>query len=302
MNWVNKPSERIFSVRTALALVVILIWSVCFVVIKVSYHDAPPLLYGALRALLGGLALLMIATPTGKFLPPRQSWGWIAALGATNTTLGLSGMFLSVGAVGAAIPAVLVNSQALFVAPFAMLFFREALTAGRLVGLLVGTGGVLLVVSGSHLHLGSMEGGILAVMAMAGLAAGNLIMKHIGKRVNALSATAWQYVLGGMLLMGWSVLSEEPMRVAWSLHFVAGLLFLGLVGSGLASWLWYLLLRQGELISINSLTLLTPVFGLVLALLIYGERLSKLSALGIGMVLGGVIWASRPYVFRNNVR
>jgi drug/metabolite transporter (DMT)-like permease len=230
----------------------------------------------------------------GKLLPPPRSWGWIAALGVTNTTLGLSGMFLSVGAAGAAIPAVLANSQALFVAPFAMLLFGEALTAGRTAALLIGTGGVLLIMSGSHMRLGTMEGAVLALVATGGLAAGNLIIKHIGNRVNALSATAWQYVLGGLLLLGWSLLSEDPTTIAWSAHFVGGLLFLGLVGSGLASWVWFLLVSKGELISINGLTLLTPVFALLLALVIYGEPLSKLSVFGIAMVLGGVVWVGWP--------
>jgi drug/metabolite transporter (DMT)-like permease len=205
-------------------------------------------------------------------------------------------MFLSAGAAGAAIPALLANSQALFVAPFAMLLFGEALSAGRTAALLIGSAGVLLVILGSHMRLGTMEGAFLALVAAGSLAAGNLIIKRIGDRVNALSATAWQYVLGGLLLLGWSLLSEDQTTIAWSPHFLVGLLFLGLVGSGLASWVWYLLVSKGELISINSLTLLTPVFAVLLALLIYGEPLSRLSVLGMAMVLGGVVWASWPGV------
>src|SRR3972149_4529659 len=106
-----KRFEFLLSARTAVALFVIFIWSGCFVVIKTTYRDSPPLVYAAMRALLGGLPLLMIATASQKLLPPARTWGWIVALGATNTTLGLSGMFLSVGVAGAAIPAVLTNSH-----------------------------------------------------------------------------------------------------------------------------------------------------------------------------------------------
>ncbi len=175
-----------------------------------------------------------------------------------------------------------------------MVLFGEALTAGRMVGLFVGTGGVLLIMSGSQLQLGTMEGAVLALIATGGLATGNLIIKHIGNRVDALSATAWQYVIGGLSLVVWSLLSEDLNTIEWSAHFVAGLLFLGLVGSGLASWVWYQLVRKGELISLNSLTLLTPVFALLLALAIYREPLSTMSVLGIVMVLGGVIWVGWP--------
>ncbi len=296
MKLFNKSLGAFLSTRTAVALLVIFIWSGCFVIIKTTYRDAPPLVYAAMRALLGGVPLLMVATASQKLLPPARTWGWIVALGAANTTLGLSGMFLSVGVAGAAIPAVLANSQALFVAPFATLLFGEALTRGRIAGLLVGTGGVLLIVLGSEARLGSMEGALLALVATGGLAVGNLIIKHIGKRVDALIATAWQYVLGGLLLLVWSFLSEDLTKVVWSAHFLGGLLFLGLVGSGLASWIWYHLVKKSELIALNSLTLLTPVFALLLALLLYGEPVSKRSLLGTAMVLGGVFWVSLPEV------
>jgi probable blue pigment (indigoidine) exporter len=280
--------------RTAVALIVVLIWSACFVVIKASQADAPPLFYGALRALLGGLPLLAVAAATGKFLPSPRSWGWIAVLALTNTTLGLAGMFLSVGAVGAAISGVLANSQALLVAPFAALLFGEILTRNRLLGLLLGITGVALILPGNGGGLGSTEGAALGLMAAGGLAAGNLVIKHIGSRVDALTATAWQYVLGGLPLLGLSLMVEDTGQVAWTPTFVASLLFLGLVGSAVASWVWYHLVRDSELISLNALTLLTPGFALGFALLIYQEQVSILGMLGIAVVLVGVTWVGWP--------
>lgn len=280
--------------RTAVALVVILIWSACFVVIKASQADAPPLFYGGLRALLGGLPLLAVAASTGRFLPPPRSWGWIAVLGLTNTTLGLAGMFLSVGAVGAAISGVLANSQALLVAPFAAFLFGEILTRRRVVGLLLGILGIALILPGDGGGLGSTEGAALALMAAAGLAAGNLVIKHIGSRVDAMTATGWQYVLGGFPLLGWSLIVEDTHAVTWTPEFVTSLLFLGLVGSAGASWVWYRLVSEGELIALNGLTLLTPAFSLGFALLIYQERVSALGLVGIAILLVGVAWVGWP--------
>jgi drug/metabolite transporter (DMT)-like permease len=131
-------------------------------------------------------------------------------------------------------------------------------------------------------------------MAAGGLAAGNLVIKHIGFRVDALTATAWQYMLGGLPLLGASLMLEDMAQVAWTPTFVAGLLFLGLVGSAGASWVWYCLVRDGELIPLNGLTLLTPVFALGLAILVYQERVSGLGVLGIALVLVGVTWVGWP--------
>jgi O-acetylserine/cysteine efflux transporter len=280
--------------RMAVALVVILIWSLCFVVIKASQAEAPPLLYGALRALLGGFPLLAVAASTGRLLPPRPSWGWIVILGVTNTTLGFAGMFLSVGAVGAAFAGVLANSQALLVAPFAALLFGETLTWGRVLGLTLGTSGVVLIFSAVRGGSGGTEGAVLGLMTAGGLAAGNLVIKHMGPWVDALTATAWQYVLGGLPLLGMSLIVEDPSQVAWTPAFIGGLLFLGLVGSAAASWVWYLLVRDGELIALNGLTLLTPALAVILAVLIYRERISTSGMLGIAVVLVGVAFVNWP--------
>ena len=280
--------------RMALGVITVLIWSACFVVIKASQGSAPPLLYAALRALVAGVPLLVVAASAGKLRPPAGSWAWIGALGLTNTALGLAGMFLSVGAVGAAIPGVLANSQVLLVAPFAALFFGEALSRGRVPGLLVGLSGIAVVLSGDGEGLVTVKGAAFSLMAAGGIAAGNLVMKHIGWRVDGLTATAWQYVLGGLPLLGWALVAEDAAEVAWTRTFVAGLLFLGVVGSAGTSWLWYHLVRDGELIPLNALTLLTPVFALGLALLIYRERLSAPSLAGVAATAAGVMWVSWP--------
>lgn len=277
-----------------MGLGVVLVSSVCFVVISASRGDAPPLLYAGLRAMLGGLPLLALAAHRGVALPPSEVWGWILLLAITNTTVGLGAMFLSVGLAGTALPAVLANSQALLVAPFAALLFGERLTLGRLAGLLLGLVGVGLTVMAEADGLGSREGAVIALLAASGLAVANLVTKHIGARVDALTAIGWQYVLGAAPLFAWSLAVEEPGRVVWSSRFLAGLVFLGLAGSAGASWVWYLLVRDGELIPLNALTLLTPPLSLALAVAFYRERVTSEALIGIGAVLVGVAWVAWP--------
>jgi uncharacterized membrane protein len=174
------------------------------------------------------------------------------------------------------------------------LFFGEALSRGRVLGLLLGLSGVGLVLSGDGEGLVTVKGVAFSLMAAGGIAAGNLVMKHIGRRVDGLTATAWQYVLGGLPLLGWALAVEDPAEVAWTRTFVAGLVFLGVVGSAGTSWLWYHLLRDGALIPLNGLTLLIPVFALGLALLIYRERLSAPGLAGVAATAAGVMWVSWP--------
>lgn len=292
----TKRADRAADIwRLLLALAVIGVWSGCFVAIKAGAGSAPPWAFAALRALIAGAALLPLAGAAHRLTAPPAAWGWIAALGLANTTLGLSAMFLSVGLAGAALPAVLANSQALLVAPLAALFFGEPLSPLRFAALVVGVGGMGFVLAATAGGGGTAAGAALGLAAAAGLAAANLITKRVAARVDALTATTWQYVLGAMPLVGWSLMVEDWAAISWSLEFIAALLFLGVVGSAVASYIWYRLVQRMELIRLNTLTLLIPFFSVVLAVVLYDERLQGRAVLGGTLILAGVTGVTWPY-------
>lgn len=263
-------------------------------VIRATQGDVPPFLFAGARACLGGGVLLLVARSARRLRPPSWSWGWILLLAASNIALGLGGMFASVRQAGAALSGILANSQALVVAPLAALFFGEKLGIERLAALVIGVGGVVLLVSGASGSTGTWRDAVPGLAAGMGLAGGNLVIRHVGSRLNAMTATGWQYLLGGILLLALSTATEAPHRVRWSGSSIAGLLFLGVVVSAAASCVWYLLLRQGELISLNALTLSSPVFGLALAAAIDREPVSTSDLLGIVAVLAGITATAWP--------
>ncbi len=58
--------------------------------------------------------------------------------------------------------------------------------------------------------------------------------------------------------------------------------------------MWYVLVRDSELIRLNALTLLMPTFALLLALVLYREPLPPSGLVGVAAVLGGVTWLGWP--------
>ncbi len=282
--------------RRAAGLLTVLIWSSCFVAIKGTEGDAPPLIYATLRATIGGVFLLVIAAAKGRLRPPPGTWPWLLLLGLTNTTLGLAGMFLSVGLAGATIPSILANSQALLVAPLAAWFFGERLTGRRIVGLIMGVAGIgLTTLMGSSAASDTWAFGVLlGLVAAVGVGAGNLIIKHVAGRIDPLTAVSWQYVFGAIGLFLWSTLAEPTTKVQWTPKFLIGLVYLGVIASAGTSWLWYRLLKSEALIPLNSLTLLTPVLAVFLAWVLFRESVAPVGWAGIVLTLIGVALVSLP--------
>ncbi|HVQ74458.1 MAG TPA: DMT family transporter [Candidatus Binatia bacterium] len=277
------------------ALGVVLVWSSCFIAIKGLLGTAPPLLAAGSRALMAALVLLPLAALAGKLVPPRSAWPWLVALGLANTTVGLAGMFLSVGLAGAALPAVFANSQALLVAPAAVWLFREPLRPRAVAGLVAGTTGVAILFGGSvGVASGTTAGALLGIGSALGLAAGNLLMKRLSREVPALPAVAWQYLVGAVGLLAWSALTEDLGALELTPGLGASLVYLGVVGSAGASWAWYRLLARDSLIGLNGLTLLTPVLAVGWASLLFGERLGGLGLVGLALAVAGVGLVSLP--------
>lgn len=277
--------------RVCIALGIAAIYSFCFVSIKAGLAFAPPLLFGGLRALIAGLALLVLMVALRqRVLPASEHWPRIVTLGLTATTIAFGAMFLSPGRAGAGIASVLGNLQPLIVIGLAAIFLQERVTPAKWAALALGLLGVALIaspsLSGPDAH--RVTGGLLALAASGGLAAGNVIVKRLGADLSLLTLTAWQLIIGSLVLLAGSLVIEPGASITWNAEFVGLLLFLALIGTSLTTAAWYWLIQGEEVGRVTIFLFLVPVFGLVLAALIFGEQITPLETAGIAMILAGV--------------
>ncbi len=276
--------------RIGSVLLFTVIYAACFTIIKAGLAYAPPLRYGSLRALIGGSALLaVVLVQRGPLLPERRNWPSLLALALTSTTIAFAGMFLSPGRTSAGIASVLGNTQPLFAVLLAAVWLNERLTRGKQAALALGLVGVTLIAAPAWASAGefSMIGTILALAASGGSAAGSVIVKRMRPR-NTVATAGWQLIIGSTPLLVASAVVERGSPVIWSNTFIALLLFLALVGTSFATALWYWLIERTEVGRLTLFLFLTPVLGLALAVMVFGERVSVVESTGIGITLLGV--------------
>jgi len=276
--------------RQALVALLAAIYSVCFVAIKAGLPFAPPLLFGSLRALIGGLGLLgILAVLRQPLLPARNSWGWVLGLALSTTMLGFAGMFLSPGQTGAGIASVLGNLQPILVIALAGPLLGEPVTRVKAAALGLGAAGVLLISSAALLGTDAygLSGALLALAASGGAAIGSVLAKRMGAQPHLLAIAAWQLLLGSLPLFGASAFFEQGREVAWTGTFVGILLFLALAGTALPTPLWYWLLQHDDVGRLTIGLFLVPVFGLAIAAVVFGERVNLLEGLGLALAVAG---------------
>lgn len=131
---------------------------------------------------------------------------------------------------------------------------------------------------------GGGSGAALSLGAAAAATAGTLIARCLGALDNVV-AGGWSFLLGGAALALWAGLQEGAPVIRWSPHFIGDLAFLGVLGTAAVYVAWFKEARRCPLYRLTAWTFAVPLFGLLLSVVIEGERPSAWAAAGLSVVL-----------------
>lgn len=298
----ERPAAKL-PLMPALLLVVFLNAS-CYALITVGLRFAPPFSFAALRALIAGLTLALLATLLRRPMPTSpRTWAILVVIGLATTSLGYLGMFHGAEFVPPGLATVITNSQPLAAALLAQLFLGERLRFTQHFGLLLGFAGIVAIslpqLTGGG-RAGFAVGLTYIILTVGGLAVGNVLMKVLGGRVDPLIAMSAQLLFGAVPLGLAAVLREQPSTIIWTPTFLTSLLGLALPGTALSFWLWFTALERIPLSRANAFTFLTPFIGLSLGVAFFGERPGVMAIAGLLMTVAGVILVQRSEAVPRN--
>lgn len=279
----------------AFALLLAALWGGNPVAIKAGLGHAGPLRLGALRMLLGGLAVLVFALFAGVSLRPQRSeWlplGGLAVLFTAQTAL----MYFGGDQTSAGHAAVLISTFPLWAALCAHFVVPgDRMARGRAVGTLIAYSGVVVVFSGD---LGGGEGLVGDIMMLCSallLGARQIYLSQTSQAIPVSRLLMTQAVSAVLVFLPLSfALESEPWT--YSAGFLGALLYQGLViaGFGFLGNTWLLQHFLPSRVTATQLT--TPVFGVILSWLVLGESVGPELAAGVALlVLGSALAQRRP--------
>lgn len=280
------------------------LWALCYPLIDVGIRFAPPFAFAALRALIAGLALVVVAWALGRPLPrDLRTWAMFGAIGLGTTSLGFLGMFDASRYLSPGLATVIANGQPLLAAILAHLFLAERLGPMQCLGLLLGFLGIVVISLpqfNDQTRASFAVGVTYIAFAAAGVAVGNILMKALGRRVDALVATGAQTLIGALPLSAAALFTEQPAAVVWSPMFLVSLLSLALFGTALAYWLWFALLARVPFSRANAFTFVTPIAGFAIGVLFFGEHLGIAAVVGLLLTATGIILVERLQPISSN--
>ena len=294
-----KPAYSIQAWGTLAALAVV--WGSSYILIKKSLLAFEPWQVGHLRLAIAGLAFVPPLALRWREVP-RGRWGWLLLVGLCGTGLPSFLFPLAQQEISSSLAAALSSLTPLLTLGIAVLAFGGALRSRQVQGILIGLLGAVLLVGARYGWASLGAGGWplayigAAVLATLCYATSSNVVKARFPGENPLLITAGAMAPLGVygvvgLLLGGGLPTAQPEGVAlW--YAYAAVAFLGLIGTALASWLFFRLVQLTEPVFASTVSYLVPIvaFGWGLA---DGEAITMPIVAMLGLILFGVYRARK---------
>lgn len=265
----------------AIALVVLtLIWSFNWIVLKEVLRYVGPFDFSALRYVFGTLVLVLAMLIRRESLKPPPLLE-TALIGFAQTAGFQAFVQWALVNGGAGKTALLAYTMPFWVVLFSWLILSDRPGARQWASLAIAALGLVFILEPWR-GLGGSGSAMLAVAGGIAWALGVVLSKRLFQRcgATALSLTTWQMFFGTLLLVAIAlVVPSRP--IEWSPYLVGALFYNGVLSSGLAWLLWSYVVEKlpANIAGLSSLVI--PIAGIGFAWLLLGEVPSASESIGI---------------------
>ncbi|CAB4652758.1 unannotated protein [freshwater metagenome] len=271
-------------------MVFVMLWSTGFIVARYGTADSGPLTFLSIRVAIAASILWVLSRIAKEATLTRREKvvQMISGLGIHGLYLG--GVFVAIDlGLPSGVSALIAALHPVVTTVFGRVLLREVMNRRRVLGVVLGCIGVVVVVVERGGATDSVSTGALSAMGVAvlGMSAGTVLPRQFAVSTPLLGGTAWQYLssavlfsMGAMFFEDWefSVTPQSLGALAWSV----GILSLGAI----LIMLW--LLKRQAASQVSSLFFLTPALSTIQGALLFGESLGILSLIGLVVALLGV--------------
>jgi drug/metabolite transporter (DMT)-like permease len=269
------------------------IWSSSFLWIKIAIREVGPFTLVAFRVLFGLLfSLAVILIQRAPWPRGARQWLPILVLGITNVAVPFFLISWGEKSIDSAVAAILDATVPLFTIVIAQLLLHDdKITVPKLAGLLVGFAGVIVLVSKD---IGAapvtLLGQAAVVLASLFYAGSSIFARKFTEDVPGIFRSVGPLISSTAAMWPAALLVEQPLRIpSLPITWIA-LLWLGILGSGLAFILLYYLIHAIGPTRATMVTYVFPLGGVVLGVTFLGEALSwQLIAGALFIILSLVI-------------
>ena len=287
-------------------LMLCIVWGTTWIFIKLGLGDLPPISFAALRFSVACLILLPILFQRKiEFPKGKKIWTIILITGVLQFFFNYGLLFWGEQFITSGLAAVLQATIPAFGLLLARIYVGEQITGLKIVSILLGLSGVAVIFREQLFLNGQMAflGSLAVVVGAFGAAYASVLTKAKGGGLNPASLVFGQMLAGQIPL--WLVgLSMEgnPLDFRWTWQAVICVLYLAIIGSIIAFWLYYWLLSKIDVTKAMMISFVTPLVAVFVGSF-FGEKLDTQTFMGgILILLSVFLVVIRPILQRKQLR
>jgi drug/metabolite transporter (DMT)-like permease len=279
--------------KIAVWLILCLIWGTTWIFIKIGLDDLPPITFAAARFILASLILIPVIKLQKLPMPKTSAeWKLIALTGILQFSINYSTVFWSEQYISSGLAAVLQAMITVFGLLLAWIFLpAERITLLKIIAVAIGISGVAVIF---HDQL-KVEN----VMAFAGCAAivvgsyaaaqASILIKAKGSGLHPATLLFSQMICGLPAIIIYALIKEgNPLTFHWTWTAIGCVLYLTILGTIAAFWLYYWLLSRIESTKAMMISLVTPLIAVLIGGIFLEERLPPQTFFGGLLIIASI--------------
>jgi drug/metabolite transporter (DMT)-like permease len=266
-------------------------WGSSYLFIKLAVDDFGTFTLVALRLAVGSGLLWFVLRLAGQTLPrERRIYGHLVVMAIVSIVIPFALITWAERSVDSSIAAILTSAVPLFAIVMAPLFLHdEPIRVNGIVGLAVGFFGVVVLTGRDLTTAGSDITGEVALLGAAlSYAGGAVYARHHMRGIPPMIPAVFQVTFAMLIAGTIAILFEHPWDARPDAEAVFSIVWLGVLGSGLAYLAMFRLLASWGATRTTLVAYEIPVVGIVLGFVVLQEPIDGRLLIGTALIVGGV--------------
>ena len=281
-------------------LLVTLIWSSTWIVIRDQLGAVPPSWSVCYRFLLGagGMALFAMIRRVPLRLPPAGI-AFAGALGVAQFVLNFNFVYraehyLTSGVVATVYALLLIPNSIL-----AWIAFRQPVSRAFILGSLVAIAGIMLLLLREYRAApvsaeAVLVGIALSIAGLVSASSANVMQgMQIARRLPMAAVLTWGMLIGSAVDAAYAWATVGPPVIEWRAGYLFGIAWLGIAGSVVTFPLYFQLIQRVGPGRAAYSSVLIPVIAMLISTIFEDYRWSTLSVAGAALAVAGMVIALR---------
>jgi len=271
------------------------IWGSSFMWIKIAIQEVGPITLVAFRAVVGLLFGIVVILIQRVPLPrTRKEWAPLLLIGITNIAIPF--FLISWGElhIDSAVASILDATVPLFTILLAHFLLQDdRITLPKMLGLMVGFGGIIVLMSKDiGASSSSLLGQAAVILASVFYAISAIYIRKVTMDTPGILRSAGPLVSASAIMWLGAFIFEGPVHIPQLGITWVALLFMGVLGSGLAFVMAFYLIHEIGPTRTTMVTYLFPLGGIILGVVFLREQITWHVLAGAALIITSLVVAN----------